>query len=87
MSVAAHTQGPWLMGADPEGDAPGKISVHTDDGFYICLVDNAKNEEANARLIAAAPCMLAVLEGLDNLTAADAAKVVAVIRKAKGGAS
>jgi hypothetical protein len=49
--------------------------------------DNQAEAEANARLIAAAPEMLAALQGLTHPMASDAdlSHALAVIAKAKGG--
>lgn len=99
MTHATHTPGPWLIAdlmiealADPENS----------DSYYapICELDEGWNDEtnrANARLIAAAPELLAALEGIDeelslwgedtlermNLTARLEA-IRAAIAKAKG---
>lgn len=67
----AHTHGPWMV----ESSAVQTLIVN-DEGFHIAepfggLLDN--EQEANARLIAAAPELLAALElllawGRDNLS-------------------
>lgn len=56
--------GGWHYGPDPEGEQHDKISVHTDEGYYICLIDKGSHEEAIARLIAAAPELLEALEAI-----------------------
>jgi hypothetical protein len=55
-----HTPGPW----HPTGrQADGTIAVCTPRPTTICLLqDPGGNDEANARLIAAAPALLAALE-------------------------
>lgn len=67
---AQHTPGPWHIDTDGEG-RPNAIvtSTHDHDGLDddICEVyggnyDDDATREANARVIAAAPCMLTALE-------------------------
>ena len=70
--VAAATPGPWIASDDPEGNEQGKLSVHTDGGFFICLTDSCKAEWANARLIAQAPDLAAeVIRLTERLKMAD----------------
>ena len=60
--VAKYTPGPWCV----NGHSPiGGILVSTANGVDICICDGPNGSgkaEANARLIAAAPDMLAALE-------------------------
>lgn len=54
-----HTPGPWTAGKFQDTGLNNQISVHP----AICTAYGAKEEaEANARLIAAAPEMLAALQ-------------------------
>jgi len=55
---AGHTPGPWVY-QDDEFIVAGAWPY----GSTICVLD-AKNRQANARLIAAAPAMLAALEDI-----------------------
>ena len=60
-SKQAPTPGPWTI--DPEGEVV--VSIEGADGSVICDVHGASNDPlcyANARLIAAAPDLLAALE-------------------------
>ena len=91
-----HTQGPWHMGA-----GNGEGSIFSDNGrtrleiggttlYSIAQITRGWNEsedEANARLIAAAPEMLAALQSLAHPMASDEdlQNALAVIAKAKGG--
>jgi hypothetical protein len=57
---AAHTPGPWVIRWKPV-----TVSIHTLGGDYITEnVRELPNQEANARLIAAAPDLLATLKAL-----------------------
>ena len=55
-----HTPGPWVFRPDPNGKP--HYWVKRDGGFVICRVSG--HGEADARLIAAAPELLAALESL-----------------------
>lgn len=90
MRNTKHTRGPWSL--NEEGD-PQALS-----GDLICMMTDGVNGEgkANARLIAAAPDMLAALRSAHmDLVAVDRhkvctnviAKIEAVIAKAEGRAS
>lgn len=64
-----HTPGPWILGhqlAYPDL----RLSVHQQDGWTIALCDMrvrpTEENEANARLIAAAPQLLEALEAVYN---------------------
>jgi hypothetical protein len=96
MKTHKHTQGPWHMGA---GNGSG--SIFADNGrtrleiggttlYPIAIMGRGWNEvedEANARLIAVAPEMLAALQSLTHPMASDEdlQNALAVIAKAKGG--
>ncbi|MGG5810884.1 hypothetical protein [Falsiroseomonas sp. CW058] len=79
--MTKHTPGPWCLTEEEGEDGTPEIvvtSTHDISGLdddVGCLVyggndDNADVKRANARLIAAAPSMLAALEGLlDQLVA------------------
>ena len=64
MSKVTHTPGPWKLAKQMNGG----IDFFGEGGQRVILV-NARlmNEEANARLIAAAPDLLAVAEKTDEL--------------------
>jgi hypothetical protein len=87
--MSAHTPGPWYW-ADNVPDAPPHYRMVVDaDGFTVC--DPSPMSEHDARLIAAAPELLAALQKID----ANAAESVEWIRrvareaiaKATGGAA
>jgi len=61
MTDTQHTPGPWAI----EPDALGEYSIVTDNGGTIA--DIYGRNPANARLIAAAPDLLAALERLVTL--------------------
>ena len=70
-----HTPGPWEVEQGYSGSR-GQIAVTNHDNFNrtgccICLIAPVSNyteeDKANARLIAAAPDMLAALEKLDEM--------------------
>lgn len=69
-TVAAHTPGPWIVAACRDTDGAAYIeSPQTEDrNERVACVFAFEAVEANARLIAAAPRMLAALElALDML--------------------
>jgi len=96
MKTHTHTPGPWHMGA---GNGSG--SIFADNGrtrleiggttlYSIAQIGRGWNEvedEANARLIAAAPEMLEALQSLAHPMASDEdlQNALAVIAKVKGG--
>lgn len=96
MKTNTHTQGPWHMGA---GNGSG--SIFSDNGrtrleiggttlYSIAQITRGWDEaedEANARLIAAAPELLEALQSLTHPMASDEdlQNALAVIAKAKGG--
>lgn len=94
--MSAHTPGPWRV---KKATVRGEVNEWyvTDDGgvavIASCVTDTAgEPSEANARLIAAAPELLEVIDGLLNAlpsaTAHPAIKAArAAIAKATGGAA
>jgi len=92
MSEAKHTPGPWFIeGMDMDIKSP---SDHP--GFRLAQVHGGRpwwEREANARLIAAAPELLATLQELIDIegpqpgSAAWADKARALIAKATGAAT
>jgi hypothetical protein len=96
MKTDTHTQGPWHVGA-----GNGEGSIFSDNGrtrleiggttlYSIAQITRGWNEaedEANARLIAAAPEMLEALQRLTHPMASDddLQNALAVIAKVKGG--
>jgi prepilin-type processing-associated H-X9-DG protein len=93
---AQHTPGPWTVDKMPACDVPFRdVNILRADGHAAAVaIDADINEDelvANARLIAAAPDMLAALEALFVATgglagpAANAARLAgAAIAKARG---
>lgn len=67
--MSKHTPGPWVVGQLNKGPVAGTVPVHTADymesyrsGQLVCSVyGTAAFSDANARLIAAAPELLASL--------------------------
>lgn len=68
MIEARHTPGNWI--AAPRSSIVGRPIVSAPQGRSICNVTEHDDAEANARLIAAAPELLAALKGLipDNVS-------------------
>lgn len=76
--VSDHTPGPWAVGFDANGWEDGDINVIADKCGLVCSIPRQlnglyhspgvgrthDNQEANARLIAAAPELLAALQEL-----------------------
>lgn len=61
-----HTPGPWFL------DHYGGVTANGEDVAHVVGAYGCVENEANARLIAAAPDLLAALRGLfDNSTRAD----------------
>lgn len=97
MSATKHTQGPWEVFHDvdlwPQVVGCGKIIANVNpESFNVGVADLVEMpSDANARLIAAAPELLEVAEGiladdmLQHLPAEYIAKVRAAIAKATGG--
>jgi hypothetical protein len=68
-TLMAHTPGPWRV-----TEYGGEIAIHAEDNSKIALPEkwyasNRAEAEANARLIAASPCLLAALEKMVALVA------------------
>ena len=94
MNTHTHTQGPWYpvtLGASPDHSWAIDSELH-EVARLPEWTDNQAEAEANARLIAAAPEMLAALEELcadkylaDPINADRMANALAAISKAKGG--
>jgi hypothetical protein len=88
---ATHTPGPWELtqyGAVVRKDGHGQTVVYTDNG------ESCINGEANARLIAAAPDLLAALEMVmdaaedgGDMNDIDWDMIRAAIARAEGGAA
>jgi hypothetical protein len=89
--MSKHTSGPWVITHSPLNGY--RVSDKTGWGVAVVLKDT--NDEANARLIAAAPEMLEALEMADELIdqlvidntdnyAEERAKIRAAIATAKG---
>lgn len=61
MSTAKHTPGIWrVAGYVDEDERDGAVAVVAHDGFIVAEVLKWPQQDANARLIAAAPDLLAV---------------------------
>lgn len=56
-----HSEGNWVINREQEDCGEDKLSVETEDGYFIAQVDPGHSQEANAKLITAAPDLLAVL--------------------------
>jgi hypothetical protein len=69
-AATAHTPGPWSYCQNERDQWAGAIRIVGGDGFRVASLDNTKHERsqevhnANARLIAAAPALLAELSAL-----------------------
>lgn len=61
MNEFKGTSGPWVVG----GNEGNKLSVNADP-YFVALVDEGDSQEANARLIAAAPELLEALLDLED---------------------
>lgn len=57
MSEMKHTPGPWKLG-------PRGITITDKEGFVLCNLTIFNQQEANARLIVAAPDLLEALVAL-----------------------
>jgi len=73
MSKTKHTPGPWKLNPQPNPNRPAYYTIYVKPGGpetvdHICQVTNKMSEKwkANARLIAAAPKLLAALEALQD---------------------
>ncbi len=61
---AQHTPGPWYIDCQNESAAIGYRAIVDKDGYTVC--SPSPMGQANARLIAAAPDLLAALIAFDN---------------------
>ena len=89
MNTHTHTQGPWhpvTLGASPDHAWAIDSELH-EVARLPEWPDNQAEAEANARLIAAAPEMLAALQSLAHPMASDEdlQNALAVIAKVRGG--
>src|SRR5256885_12000685 len=60
--VARHTPGPWEVNVAPRGKDVPQVSVSGETA--VCILSENGDEEANARLIAAAPDLLTALQAV-----------------------
>ena len=81
MTQFKGTPGPWVVG----GNEGNKLSVNADP-YFVALVDEGNSQEANARLIAAAPELLEALQDLQARACiyVNTSKAEAAINKATG---
>jgi len=87
-----HTPGPWYVDCQNESAAIGYRAIVDGDGYTVC--NPSPMGQANARLIAAAPDLLAALEvvreymdhAADQFSYEDIVQIRAAIAKAKGAA-
>lgn len=81
MTQFKGTPGPWIVG----GNEGNKLSVNADP-YFVALVDEGDSQEANARLIAAAPELLEALQDLQARACiyVNTSKAEATINKATG---
>lgn len=69
LAMSAHTPGPWLIGRGADGfpivhTAPDSFSPSGQGVAHVCKRPMTQEHTANARLIAAAPELLAALKYL-----------------------
>jgi len=93
--MSAYTPAPWLIFYDGPDYGIGYRAIVDSEGYTIC--NSSPMGEANARLIAAAPDMLAALQMVEAIWSRDQtanidpesplAKVRAAIAKATGEAA
>jgi hypothetical protein len=70
MNTSKHTPGPWCEGGDNINGHGILGPAEATQGFYIALIpDELQAAAANARLISAAPDLLALLEDVAQLWA------------------
>lgn len=82
MNEFKGTPGPWVIG----GNEGSKLSVNADP-YFVALVDEGYSQEANARLIAAAPELLEALQIIcffEDISSAQREIAEAAIAKALG---
>lgn len=84
--MSAHTPGPWLLNGVMAMDTPLWIVSIPGEQARIEVADYSAESEGNARLIAAAPDLLAALEQVLALSPHFAIAVVcnSAIAKARG---
>ena len=61
----AHTPGPWYIDCQNESAAIGYRAIVDKDGYTVC--SPSPMGQANARLIAAAPALLAALQSIAEI--------------------
>jgi hypothetical protein len=67
VSALEHTPAPWRVWKDMDPKEPRQIVGPSDD--FVCVIDEINtNNDANARLIAAAPELLRALQALEGYT-------------------
>lgn len=86
--MSGHTPGPWTV----ERDGPNRRWLVNGDDFAVATCDGAiRRQEADARLIAAAPDLLNalrdMLDGTGDITAERVGRARAAIAKATGEAA
>ena len=62
MTQSKHTTGIWFVNHESKDVGDGKLSIEVDSDYFIAQVDEGICQEANARLIAAAPELLEALQ-------------------------
>ena len=62
MTQSKHTTGIWFVNHESKDVGDGKLSIEVDSDYFIAQVDEGICQEANARLIAAAPELLEALK-------------------------
>jgi hypothetical protein len=64
--MSAHTPGPWFARSTTFNDG-GDFEIRSENGFFIAgTIGGMRQEGANARLIAAAPELLAALDMMER---------------------
>jgi hypothetical protein len=93
MTNAAHTPGPWTYEYNPYTSQDGKeipaFEVYGEEGEKVCDTNEnrpSEEQEANARLIAVAPALLAVAKlALNYLDGQEYLQACATVASAEGG--
>lgn len=67
MTQAKHTPGQWFINRESSDCHDGKLSIEVYGDYFIAQVDEGVCQEANARLIAAAPELLEALKKLASI--------------------
>lgn len=65
MMTTQHTPGPWYIDCQNESAVIGYRAIVDKNGYTVC--DPSPMGEANARLIAAAPTLLAALQSIAEI--------------------